>query len=285
MKKLFPPTGVDPNPAQNQANLRAVDRGWPVAVDLATIQQMTWRVRKWEVSAGSFEYHGISQFGAIHYQWNVSWPAFSIVPKRATVPFDPDNPVRDVTAEPDLLGQNPNQPFTLRNEGVQGGLPSDEVTADLIPNTDNGIPSTDDPAATVSGSMLGSIIIFDPDTQLFYPPATGFFGFAAENTGLHELEVYPLSTDPIADPLTAPTINGGTREDVPQGTLTIVCPWGTNLVIPIGMFGHASPGSVPDGSGSAEVIVTPVKWWQYRNSLGQDVYDEDTGATIANPFA
>lgn len=272
MIKMFGGTGIDPNPAQHQSNLRQVDRGWPVAVDLKTIQQLSWRVRHWRVSAGSYSFEGTARLGGVHYTWDVSWPEFTMLPKRLTDPHNPfdevDNPLVEIENERDLLGGNFAPPFTLRNEGF-GELVDfgDGVTSELIPNTDNGIPSAGDPRGTAGAGLLGALIIYDPDTKLFYPRIS-FSGFAFESTDIHTLDVFSFSGNPIASP-----------PEVQQGTLTVVCPWGSNLTISIGMEGRASPG-IPDiGTGSATVVMTPIKWWPY-NKAGLPVYDEDTGEPL-----
>lgn len=287
--------------------LRAIDSGWPVAVNLETYMQMSWRVREWRIEAGSFIYTGSKSSAGTPPPGSPTWTLtstfdpFSVKPKRVKNPPDLDNPLRDVADERDLLGpytDSNNMPEwkTLRNAGTLGSVD---------PNTINVTRSDSDtgpdagpfvqPEGFFNTTIFGSYTIFDPDTGLFYPRLAldntfqAFFDFGAFGTSGVFAGFYLLSTNPIAPPLPAPSF--GIAGDVPQGTLTItgLAEGEPDLVIPVGMNGRPG-GSAPPffahgGSGSVALTMSAIRWWPYATKAGAPVYDESTGAQLADPFS
>lgn len=294
---------IDLGETDDDLRHRNIDQGWPVAVSLKTLMQLTWRVREWEISGGPFSYTGSKSSAGIPPPGSPTWTlsgtfeAFSAKAKRVVSgPFD----LRDVTDERDLLGpytDSFNMPEwkTLRNAGVQGvadGAETDVTRTDSDTGTDPG-PFIE-PHGAISFILFGTYVIYDPDTGLFYPRIAidgsfrALFDFGGSTSGV-EASFYCVSADPIAPPLPAPGF--GVARDVPQGTLTItgLAEGEADIVIPLGMFGKPD-GSAPPiyttgGSGSLDLVMTPLSWWPFATKAGAPCYDENDGSQLADPFS
>jgi hypothetical protein len=286
----------------NEQN-RIIDARWPVGVSQEVIMHMAWRVREWRVDASSFTYTGEEFNPPNGNTWTIAGdlPELSLKMRRRKKPPDVDDPLREVTDERDILGpasdpSDPGRYKTLRNAGVNDEAdPADIV---LTGTSSVGVvpvltPPFIEPGgdyrvnifAEIGVSELNQYVIYDPVTELFYPPffAGGKFdrliGVVGNNSG-GEVIIKTLPVTPTAIPA-----------ETPQGHLTIINPvsGGPNIVIPLGMTGGGGGVHPPTwfpGSGSVELTMTPIKWWPHRNSLGEAIYDEDTGvATGADPLA
>lgn len=292
---------------------RITDRLCPAPVTLEQLMKMAWRVREWKVEAASFSYTGFRQIiapGPYHWTITAALPEISLKMKRVKVPADIDDPLRDVTDEQDILGPATDADLglgladpwaTLRNAGVQGTADPEEIevsgsTDDNGPSPHLIDPAHDPPDQTFGSfvaSLLGSYVIYDSDSGMFFPPIFigGFFSVVNPNVGVGQTagaqcSFYTLPVTPTAPP--DPTPPAGVAGDVQQGTLTIQG-IGTDIVVPVGMFGEqdgsAPPGWPDGGSGSVTLEMSPVSYWPYKNSLGAPVYAEATGAQLVDPFS
>lgn len=282
--------------------LRFIDSNWPVAVDLATIMQISWRVREWELSGSGLTFTGKKNTSDT-YNVTGSFSPCSIKTKRVKVPEDLDDPLRDATDERDLLGPSSDCPIlipggfapewpTLRNAGIRGAADPDLIVVTRT-DSDSGVATVLPPFGFIESLIHGAYVIFDPDAEMFYPHMQiggrfdAFEHFELQTFGA-SVAFYLLSQNPQAAPLPPPP--SGLAADVPQGTLTIINPsGGSNIEVPIGMFGGPGgttpPLNLGGGSGSLNLTLAPVTWWPYKNSLGQPVYDSATGAQLVSPFS
>lgn len=273
--------------------LRFIDRLWPVPVSLDMLMQMTWRVREWEIAGASLNYVGSKTLGET-WSMTASFESFSMKAKRVS-----GVDLIDVTDEAKLLGPYTDTATmpewkTLRNAGVRGFTDPEAIDVTV---TDSDTGTETGPFVTPKGFyemiLFGDYTIYDPDTQMFYPKLgldalfNNLTDFGALGTSGPQLTTTTLSTAPLGPPLPPPAF--GLAADVPQGTLTIVNSIAGNVVVPLGMLGTPGGSSPPawlsGGSGSASLTMTPVKWWPYATKAGAPVYDEDTGAQIADPFS
>lgn len=264
-------------------DLEFLDADYVGSVNLATLMQIAWRVREWTVSAGTMHYEWTA--GATHYVFDGSWAEFTMEMRRA---LNPDFPVGDYyktgASEGEILGPVSSSPIlvtnvhghvvdkwnTLRNLGIKG--PDDD------PADNNGpwdaVPSLGSFQGGVSAVFMGGELTFDPVRKVFALPFG--IGGAASVAGLHP-SIFFQAASPN-DLAASPGRDAG-------GTVTITDPaGGADIIVPIAIEGI----DVFDlgGSGTvSDITVIPTKWWKYRNSLGQDVYDEFSGVQINDPFA
>lgn len=242
-------------------NRPIVDGDEIFTADLALLMQMAWRVREWTVSAGSASFDASPGYGGgFTGLISASWSEFKMTMKRKS-----GAAFRDVINEADILGPSSDSPIeispgvdkwkTLRNAGVKGSF--ENTTTKII----------------VSTGFFGGEMPYDPDRELF-APGFGFDGLIYKFGTHPAVKWFALSQNEF----------DATTPKADDSTLTIVNPVGSNIEIPIALFGEdvvliAGTGSISD------VTITPTKWWKYRNSLGQDVYDEATGTQVNDPFA
>lgn len=248
------------------------------SVNLATLMQIAWRVREWTVSAGTMHYEWTS--GGTHYVFDGSWDEFTFGVARAVNPdYPPGDPYILAEHEGHILGPVSSQPIpittvlghvvdkwnTLRNYGVVGRFDGGSWDA---------VPSVGTFEGGVRGGFLGGEMLYDPDRKVFALPFG--IGGTASVSGLHP-SIFFQATSPN-------DIAANPGHDA-SATVTITDPaGGADIVTPISIEGI----DVSDlgGSGTvSDITVIPTKWWKYRNSLGQDVYDEFTGVEINDPFA
>lgn len=283
---------------------RAIDRAYPASVNRDQLMKMAWRVREWKVASSDFSYSGFANAVVDSHRWSItaSLPDLALKMKRLKVPFDIDDPFRDVRDERDILGPSSDAPFgdpepwkTLRNVGVLGFADPDDIEVSGI--SDGGLinpghspPDTN--SGAFNGGIFGSYVIYDPDSHLFFPPISlgGNFEVVNPNIGTGQTagvqaDFYTMAVPPSAAADSFPS-HGGTEGDVQQGTLTIQG-IGADIVVPIGMFGRSAGSSPPPwvqgGNGSLTATMTPLSWWPYRNRLGQPVLDENDGHRVNNP--
>lgn len=282
----------------NEQN-RFIDARWPAGVSLEVLMSMAWRVREWTVDASSFTYTG-EEFNPPNgstYSIGGTLPELTLKTRRVKVPADPDNPLREVTDERDILGpaSDKNLSFiegvdkwqTLRNAGVSDVADPDDINL-TGSNTAGSIPLLTppflEPGGTFEIGFLGQYVIYDPNFNLFYPPfhCDGIFERLIGSIGNSSGGKVILKTLPVT-----PT---GTPSDTPQGNLTIVNPivGQPDIVIPLGLRGSGAGTHPPiwfPGSGTINLTMTPTRFWPYKNSAGLPVYSESTGSELRSPFS
>lgn len=248
------------------------------SINLATLMQIAWRVREWTISAGTMHYEWTS--GGTDYVFDGAWDEFIIAMARAANPdFPPGDPYILVENEGQILGPVSSSPIPILN--VHGHVVDKWNTLrnfGVIGRTDGGpwaaVPSVGSFSGGITGSFAGGEMIFDPVRKVFALPFG--FGGGAGVAGDHPT-IFFQATSPN-DIAASPGRDAG-------GTVTVTDPaGGADIVAPISIQGI----DVFDMSGSgtvSDITVIPTKWWKYRNSLGQDVYDEFTGVQINDPFA
>lgn len=258
------------------------DADYAFSVNLATLMQMAWRVREWTVSAGTMSYTWLFTPGdpGSELTFVGSWSEFTMEVRRAENPDWPGSGDFYFTAanEGEILGPASSSPIlvlnalghvvdkwhTLRNLGVRG---RDEGSwaAEGLPDFVGGV---------IQAGILGGELTFDPVRKVF-ASVVSLVGGAAIPGGHPSIQFSAISANDLA-------ANPGWYSG---GTLTVIDPaGGADLVAPLAVFGQ----DVSDlgGSGTVDnITMTPTKWWKYRNSLGQDVYDEFSGVQINDPFA
>lgn len=229
--------------------------------NLDLLMQMAWRVREWTVSAGSASFDANPGYGGgFTGLISASWSSFKMTMKRKS-----GLTTRDVINEADILGPSSDAPIeislgvdkwkTLRNAGVRG----------TFANAPTFI--------TVNAGIFGGEMAYDPDRELFAPPFS--FDGLINKFGTHPaVKWFAMSQNEF----------DATTPKADDSTLTIVNPEGANIEIPIALVGE-DVGYIAGTGSISDITITPTKWWKYRNSLGQDVYDEATGAQINDPFA
>lgn len=241
-------------------------------IDQDTLMFWAWRVREWTVSAGSFDFMGISVFGsAPHWTATGSWGEFKLKMKRVKSPPDELDPLRDVIDESDILGPYTDYPDdnvfsgskTLRNAGIYG-----QIDYSAVIDEDTSVPGGADPQpANTGGRMLGGHVMWNPGSQKFHP-LVSIFGFAAS---------------PGSD---AANVEWSTTDDAgfnAAGHVTFVNPFGSNLVLPIGIRGGHLPHN-NEGTGTvSDITVTPTLYWGYETSAGDLVWDETSGVQLRDP--
>lgn len=287
------------------AQNRIFDNGWPVGVTLDVLMMMAWRVREWTMETSSFSYTGIEAMNP-SLNWNITGtlPEFALKMRRRKRPIDTDNPMREVTDELDILGPA-SDPFdigeapvrwqTLRNCGVNGRAVQSEIIL-TGSSSHSTFPFLDPPYLEPGGDYFAQIfgefpmsefsqyVIFDPDTNLFYPRFSAGGRFerligTVDNSSGAAVEIYCL-------PVTPTTIS----PETPQGNFTITNPiiGEPDIVIPLGMRGEPAGVHPPfwqGGTGSVELAMSPTAFWPYENSLHQPVWDVDTGTQLVSPFS
>lgn len=308
----------------NPVNNRAIELMYPIGVDLATIQVMVLRAREWQIDGAGFSSSFGAYFAPVIDQTDIatinvggSTPAFSFRIQR----YDafPSSAVRDVTDERDFLAEwrdfTLTKDFvppartvplwkTLRNlavsQGFSNGIDNDSIVAAANPEAISSGYSFTEPydhgKFGESGSgigglmvfyMLAGYILFDTSTGLFYPQM--FFSFGGARLPFQQASrpgfLFQLLP---ADPIVIPT-----PPDIPCGFLTITF-GGTGageVNVPIGHIFEDPPVPVPGGltippqSGGLDLSMAPTKYWKFKNSLDQDVYDENDGHQVNDPFA
>lgn len=248
------------------------------SINLATLMQMAWRVREWAVSAGTVHYE--FAYSGTDYVFDGSWDEFTVAMARKVNPdYPPGDPYILVESEGQILGPVSSAPMpvtnvhghvvdkwnTLRNYGVAGRFDSDDWGS---------VPSLLFQPGSIQAGFLGGELLFDPDRKVFALPL-GFGGGAGVPGGHPSIFFQATSPNTLA-------ANPGNDAG---GTVTITDPaGGDDIIVPIfiegqDVFDLGGTGTVSD------ITMTPTKWWKYRNSLGQDVYDEFSGVQINDPFA
>lgn len=244
-------------------------------ITLETMMQMAWLVREWTISAGNFSFNGVdSHFSGQTWFMSGSWSEFKITMKRHSATFPEDGTYRDVKDERDILGPSDSSfisptPHTLLNSGVFGGAAGTGTFRQ---------PADNFPGATTfggtSGNILGGRIGFNATTKEFNPNSATY--------------VTGLFTFPVAEPRAEVSFS---PKEGATGSFklfnSVIDP--DNPIIESGMqvIGVHTPNHVNEGNGTVSAItMKATKWWQYSNSLGQPIYDENTGQpTGADPFA
>jgi hypothetical protein len=142
-------------------------------------------------------------------------------------------------------------------------------------------------------SMFRDYILYDADTQLFYPPIAAGFGAAGTNIDGRGDRVTAFGIGCRVLPVTrhVPPVSG--FPDVVVGHFTIGGMYGlSDLVLPLGYFGGRP--YTPDEIAAGMIVptvsfgfdMTATQFWPYQNTLGQAIYDATTGAPTGNdPFA
>lgn len=245
-----------------------VDAYQLIVAELQTLLHIAWRVREWTISGGtmSFEWHTTPGNPATPLRSvSGSWDEFTMEMKRM---LEDMSDTRDVTDERDILGPPTDSSIsdwlTLRNVGVQGSTPG-TWTSPTLPSF----------SGDVVGGFFGAAGTYDPDRKVFAPPF-GLTGTALRAGNHPIVTFFAISSGELADD---PSI------DDAEGVITVIDPaGGSSFVIPIGIVGFDTVNLQGTGTVS-DITVTPTRWWKFKNSLGEDVYDEYTGAEIADPFA
>lgn len=263
------------------AVLRNIDLNYPIAMDLETMMQFSWRVREWKLNSGGFGYGGGG--------WSLagSLPDFTLLQEGAT---DERRILWERQEDFGNQGPNPYQTCSGYNSVVSiGGA---ELRAMLSGSQDQGSgpePITDpytgpDAAVAFNMSLFSpGYVIFDPDTGLFWPriKMEGHFTLMQDFGIFSQGNAVKLST--MADPVRA-----SGSDYVVSGGLTITNPTtgGDDIVVPIGLTDviQGPSGGFDHGAGSASWTMTPMAWWPYKNKAGDPVYNEETGEIINDPF-
>jgi len=319
---------VPPADPVAQRNFEAL---YPLALNVAQIECLMWRVREWTVGASAwsasspaFDVPVVSQDDIAKLNDSGTTPAFTFKEQRYNAL--PSSVVRAVTDERDRLAEwldytlpkdyhtftGPPRTIalwkTLRNLGV--GHLSSSWPPGLPPWTFDSDPNWNgyaDPNAIAysynftepynhtkfgeSGSgttgilrftLLAGYTIYDPVLKLFYPPIQLITTLPYARTGRPGVAFYLLPQSPSPVP-------PGYNPDVLCGTFSLVLPADAGTITctiardrgPI----WPGPGTAPLPTGSFSLTMTATKFWPYKNSLGQPVYDATSGAQINNPFA
>lgn len=254
------------------------DEIWPMDITLAQIIAFCWRVRRWELS-GSIAASKSITFGLSTntVSGTATVDATEIVTRLNGV---------EAVSERDLIGRVFDDSTNARtmaykslvNDGLSVAVVNDlvsdwETTGDL-----NGDFSG---FAVINFSGLFGYHLFDEATRKFAPPLDGF-GFLIPNTlsdnqlqvtlGFNRSPVTVLSgaTPTILKVPLALTVSPGIA---PSFDFPMQLAWRLTSEV---------PGGTVIGSGSGAFTLTAVKFWAHTNTLGQPIYDEDTGAPTGN---
>lgn len=237
-------------------------------VDLATILALVWRVRTWKIS-GSASVSGTTTFLGVTS--NVT-SSFDIpehqMPLKTIALIDPD-----ATVEQQIVGVpsvSQNNLRGLRSGGFIGHLSQDvpeTSTLDADDGTHEG--GTTSQLLETNDRLLGHV----PDFELVSVDAgTGLFYPKIDSEVLMRGRFCQVRTKVVS------AGSNGTLTVIPGIVPTITFPLAVTMPI-IGTFEATTT------SGSVSMTMTAIKFWQYRNRLGQFVYDEDSGAQINDPHA
>lgn len=243
-------------------------------VTLATLMQMAWRVREWTVTAGSFSFSGINPFTTVPWSMSGSWDEFLVTIKKQGPTFPDDGIYVDVVDEREILGRSDGSflspaPHTLLNAGTFGVT---ELNGGVYMEPSPGTPGAI-PVSIVRANLLGDIaVLFNAATREFNTQ-NGFVSyFFASQPAAPRAEV------------TVELVETGSAFRLFNSQIDPIDPIVTCGLEVIGR--HTASPSPNEGTGTvSDITITATRWWPYRNSLGQPVYDESTGAQIADPFA
>lgn len=247
----------------------------PIGVDVRTINALTWRVRRWRVDSADIS---VDADWIVHHGSPTRQEAHTL-----TSSFNMPEFFLDMGGEVErALIAIPLSPGTAANSGFSGGLLQNaDITShhviDKTPPEFYGEPHedvtfTESRLLQVNSLMFGAdsfgseFVTWDTITKLFYPYITvngaipcpaGFLFFS------------PSLTDAGHGSL---TVNSGV---VPEFDLPMRV---TVLATELSGLAHVS-------TASCDLTMTAVKFWRYRNTLGQPCFNEDTGAQENDPWA
>lgn len=255
------------------------DELWPVDLTLAQIMALCWRVRRWNFS-GSASVNMIyeaSVGGPKHIAGTATVDDTEIVTFAVAV---------EATRERDLVGQvifNNTSPYKSLVNGGVGVKPGEELTSDWSTTSDiNGDWTGSVP---IGFGMVAGFYLFDADSKLFSAPFQRFGTLIPADGPGNQLI---LSVTPFRNPLTVSSAEGPASLNAP-GLLTIQPGILPAFTVPLQLawrLQFEEPGSSLSGSGSGDFTLEATEFWRYSNTLGQDIYNADTGTpTGADPFA
>lgn len=264
-----------------------------LAVDLDTILALAWRVRVWTVSVGlwSVALTRTNQEGVFpDIGTTISTTTGSV-----TIPnFDVQISLDLSAGERTIINEQRNviHPpsgalFTvLTNQGSLGNSSPANLSQDATFTYDSTPPELFDPpsgfeSGTFSEAAGAGILLFDEtrpfqalyfDTtsKLFYPDFVFNVGMTLHYGGTFSVNnILPISA-------------------ASAGTLTVNPGIASSFVVPLRKTGSYSGfrgvpvGPVVITGGNITASMTATKFWPFKNSLGQAIFDEDSGAQI-NP--
>jgi hypothetical protein len=303
----------------NPADEASYNFNHPIGVSLEMMQRLAWRVREWTIAAGSWSSRFIIIDGPIQEPGNFAF----VDATGTTAEFSFGQRMTAANDDPDVFGKSersiigpwelqslrgdffPRLPApsqfiwkTLRNRGVDAKVDS-TYPADLGHPRMNHLTSyfiepdpphpPFDPVTETNGGgfahtlgmeirfrMLSDYVVFDPVTKLFYPNM--IFGVFVET--VPDGSIIPDGIIFNAEFQSEFEADGSPGGSHGSGTFTIDAGEGNTVDVPIAV---ANGGRFT--AGAYGVTMTATKFWEFRNSLGQPVYDELTGVQIADPFA
>lgn len=283
-----------------------------------TLLAMTWRIKTWKMSGhisatvpASANGSGITNM-LVTFDWDIPITGTIAVPLISEFTALPMPVPGPAVKEIDILGDSSlpyvgiplkDKFYGLRNRGYvvdfsSFGVPADYNISVTVsgPNTayflsytglSNPFSANMAPPSYISINYSGSFgdavpptvykgsefVVYDADTSLFYP----FVDFKALTLGAggvngRGIEIY---IDPTG-----------------VGTLDISTGIAGMFTLPLKVDGGLNdnfltrPFPEPGSFGTATITIEPKKFWPYVNTLGQAIYDVDTGlATGFDPFA
>lgn len=237
-----------------------------IGVNLNRIMALAWRVRRWKIEAADISVAANWVNFSNHYHLTASF----------TMPEITLNMLG--TTELALIGSaiyTGHSP--LVGSGFSGSinqnvLETSHLTVDSTPPVD--VTEAANHLLQVNALLFGTggagfeFVTWDAATKLFYP-------FIACNGLIPSLSDTQIRFGPDAV--------GG------HGTLTIrpgvVPEFDVPMKVTVFVTSPSPPKFATVTAGSADLTMTAIKFWPFSNSLGQPVYDEDSGAQLNDPFA
>jgi len=272
------------------------DEIWPVDITLEQLLQLTLRIRNWDFSgnasaATTYNPPGGGTPEIVSGSANIAETQLTVLKLKES-----DFTFIAADKETDIIGRGVSQDYKmsafkgLANYSV-GAITGDApVSAWSTTSNTSGPFSGSTPSANVAGALTpglftGMPVLYDPVTKLFSPPFTNIGSIIPTRSGENQFGVG------IAFKRNPQTVLSGSSPRILRvpGVMSVV--FGgivPDFDVPIEMdfrlVFEAVGGSV-SGSGSCDFTLEATDWWQFKNSLGQLVYDEADGHQIADPFA
>lgn len=244
----------------------------PIGFTLSEMMLVAWGVRLWTLTGDGAWNDGIGNSDSIHYDQSIQDPA-AFGPH-----YIPPNPNSFYSGDPD--GGHPKHRVAVPAPTDDTACPDERFLVVASGPKSNYFANTPTILSGYNWRVFGSLLFqVSPRTSTSSPSDSGFYD---EDNELF----YPYLQFQVFFHVNVSQVFPDTYK---AGATTYQALSGTNRIVGhFLMLGHSVPlyAFAPSVSiFSTDFAVDPFKWWVFENLVGQPVYNEDTGAQIADPFA
>lgn len=229
----------------------------PAGVSSDTYLKWVWRVKSWKLS-GNLSFFLDGEFTPTTISFSLTDQTFSLQIAPGTTPAASE---KDIVH--DFAGTFSNSPRQLQNYGA------------ILPITIFPVIATSSNPGVLVVSAQAAV-----QANIFQ-----YENFTVHETGLDQY--WPVLRLQVNSNVVVHYVASGHE-------FTIATAWNTGGVATgvVGGTGLVMDGvtvpmysNYPQPPITADLVIAPTEFWEYRNSLGQPVYDASTGAQINDPFA